>query len=179
MNFGSTGMDTIDASHHRGRMSILLETVTVATAIASGLVGGVFFAFSNFVMAALGARPDREGIAAMQAINVTVLNPLFMLLLFAPVVACAGLAIAALGDLGEAHAPWLLAGALLYVLGCAGVTIALNVPLNEQLLRQAPDDPAAAAVWRRYLSRWTAYNTLRTVAALAGAAAFVIGVAQA
>ncbi len=101
-------------SHHRGRMSILLETVTVATAIACGLVGGVFFAFSNFVMAALGARPDREGLAAMQAINVTVLNPLFMLLLFGPVVACAGLAIAALGDLGEAHAPWLLAGALLY-----------------------------------------------------------------
>ena len=100
MNCGVASMDTIVWSDHRGRMSILLETVTVATAIASGLVGGVFFAFSNFVMAALGARPDREGLAAMQAINVTVLNPLFMLLLFAPVVACAGLAIAALGDLG-------------------------------------------------------------------------------
>ena len=172
-------MDTIVLSHHRGRMSIFLETVTVATAIACGLVGGVFFAFSNFVMAALGARPDREGLAAMQAINVTVLNPLFMLLLFGPVVACAGLAIAALGDLGEgAHAPWLLAGALLYSLGCAGVTMALNVPLNEQLRRQAPGDPAAAAFWRRFLARWTAYNTLRTVAALAGAAALVIGVAQ-
>jgi len=89
-----------------------------------------------------------------------------------------GLAIAALGDLGEAHAPWLLAGALLYSLGCAGVTMALNVPLNEQLRRQAPGDPGAGAFWRRFLARWTAYNTLRTVAALAGAAALVIGVAQ-
>jgi uncharacterized membrane protein len=43
-------------------------------------------------MAALGTRPDREGLAAKQAINVTVLNPLFMLLLFGPVVACGGLA---------------------------------------------------------------------------------------
>ena len=156
-----------------------METVAVATAIACGLVGGVFFAFSNFVMAALGQRPDREGIAAMQAIDVTVLNPLFMLLLFGPVVPCAWLAIASLGDLGEAHAPWLLAGALLYALGCAGATITLNVPLNEQLRRQTPDDPGAAAVWRTYLSRWTAYNTLRTVAALAGGAALVIGVATA
>ena len=171
-------MDTIVTCHHRGRMSIFLESLTVATAIACGLVGGVFFAFSNFVMAALSARPDREGLAAMQAINVTVLNPLFMLLLFGPVAACAGLAITALGDLGDAHAPWLLAGALLYSLGCAGVTIALNVPLNEQLRRMAPGDPAAAAFWRRFLARWTAYNTLRAVAALAGAAALVIGVAQ-
>ena len=160
-------------------MSIFLETVTVATAIACGLVGGVFFAFSNFVMAALGQRPDREGLAAMQAINVTVLNPLFMLLLLGPVVACTGLAITALRDLGEAHAPWLLAGALLYVLGCAGITMALNVPLNDQLRRQAPADPAATTFWRGYLARWTTYNTLRSVAALAGAAALVVGVAQA
>ena len=37
MNFGSTGMDTIDAGHHRGRMSILLETVAVAAALVTGV----------------------------------------------------------------------------------------------------------------------------------------------
>jgi uncharacterized membrane protein len=179
MHGGDQIMETTPEVAHDGGMSVLLETVTVATAIACGLVGGVFFAFSNFVMAALGQRPDREGIAAMQAINVTVLNPLFMLLLFGPVAASAGLAIAALGDLGEPHAPWLLAGALMYGPGCAGVSMALNVPLNEQLRGQQPDDAAAAAVWRRYRSRWTACNTLRTVAALAGAAALMAAVAAA
>ena len=38
MNRGAQGMDTILLSDHRGRMSIFLETVTVATAIACGLV---------------------------------------------------------------------------------------------------------------------------------------------
>ena len=50
-----------------------------AAAIGSGLVAGIFFAFSSFVMAALGRLPSDHGIAAMNAINVTVINPMFFL----------------------------------------------------------------------------------------------------
>lgn len=52
--------------------------LTVAAALGSGLIAGVFFAFSNFVMKALSRVPSAEGLAAMQSINVMVLNPLFL-----------------------------------------------------------------------------------------------------
>jgi len=50
-------------------MSDALVTLTIVAAVGSGLVGGVFFGFSAFVMQALGALPPGRSIAAMQAIN--------------------------------------------------------------------------------------------------------------
>ena len=75
----------------------------------------------------------------------------------------------------EAGAGWVLAGSLLYTVGCAGLTMVANVPLNNELARQDPDDPRAVEVWQRFLSRWTMWNTVRTVAALAAAALLIIG----
>ena len=156
-------------------MSDLVTATTVVTALASGLVGGVFFGFSNFIMAGLGRRPDAEGIGAMQAINVTVINPGFMVPLFGTVLLCIGLAVWAVGSLGEDGAPFVLAGAVLYTFGCAGVTMAFNVPLNNEVERLDPADPGAAEVWQRYLRRWTTWNTVRTAASLGAAALLTVG----
>lgn len=46
--------------------------------LGCGLMAGVFFAFSSFVMNALARLQPTQGIAAMQSINITVINPLFM-----------------------------------------------------------------------------------------------------
>jgi len=51
-------------------------------AVGAGLSAGVFFAFSTFVMKALGRLPDTEGISAMQAINKAAPTPAFMAALF-------------------------------------------------------------------------------------------------
>ncbi|HLL90834.1 MAG TPA: hypothetical protein VK324_16150 [Tepidisphaeraceae bacterium] len=60
-------------------MSDRLEfPMTLAAALGSGLMAGVFFAFSAFVMRALGRLPAGEAVAAMRAINVAVINPLFL-----------------------------------------------------------------------------------------------------
>jgi uncharacterized membrane protein len=45
--------------------------------IGCTLMAGVFFAFSNFVMNALSRLQPAQGIAAMQFINIAVINPLF------------------------------------------------------------------------------------------------------
>ena len=56
-----------------------LAFVTLFTAaLGTGIVGGIFFAFSSFVMAALARIPAAQGIAAMNSINAVVLNPIFM-----------------------------------------------------------------------------------------------------
>ena len=66
--------------------------LTFAAAIGSGVVGGIFYAFSSFVMAALGSLPSAQGAGAMKAINVTVINPVFMLAFMGTAVLCLVLA---------------------------------------------------------------------------------------
>lgn len=60
----------------------LLFPLTFLAALGSGLAAGVFFAFSAFVMSGLARLPAPAGIAAMNAINVTAVTPMFMSLLF-------------------------------------------------------------------------------------------------
>ena len=55
-------------------MSDWKSTLIVVSALGSGLIGGIFFAFSSFIMKALARVPPTHGIAVMQSINVTVLN---------------------------------------------------------------------------------------------------------
>ena len=49
-----------------------------------------------------------------------------------------------------------------------------NVPKNEALASVAPADPGSASLWAGYVSSWTAWNHVRTAAALAAAASFSI-----
>ncbi len=63
-----------------------------AAALGSGVVAGIFFAFSSFVMSALGRLPPAQGVAAMQSINETVINPGFLLVFFGTGLACLALA---------------------------------------------------------------------------------------
>ena len=144
------------------------------SAIGAALVAGIFYAFSTFVMQALGRLAPREGIAAMQSINIVVINPLFFLAFFGTGALCvATIAASLLSETGVSLAPTLIGG-LLYIVGCIGVTIAGNVPLNERLARVSPDDAEAESLWDLYLSHWTLWNHVRTAASLAAAAFLVI-----
>lgn len=147
-----------------------LEVLAIVLAVASGAVGGVFFAFSVFVMSALARLPAPQGIAAMQAINITVITPLFMLLLFGTGLGCAVLAVAAGLDWSEAGAPGVLVASLLYLLGVIAVTGAYNVPRNNVLAAVRPEAPEAGPWWATYLREWTRANHLRTIGGLGAAA---------
>lgn len=56
----------------------MLDLATFLSALGCGLIAGFFFAFSAVVMKALGKLPPAQGIAAMQSINVVVINPWFL-----------------------------------------------------------------------------------------------------
>ena len=64
----------------------------------------------------------------------------------------------------------MLAASLLYLLGCFGVTMLFNVPLNNKLAAVAPAQEAA--LWSRYLDVWTAWNHVRTMASILSAILF-------
>ena len=151
-------------------MTGVFYAATLATALGCGLVAGVFFAFSSFVMAALRRLKPEEGIAAMQAINILAVTPAFMTALFGTAAACLGLVVWGVISRGEQPAALVLAGGALYLVGSIGVTIACNVPLNDGLATLLPRGADAADRWDEYVTKWTAWNHVRTVAALAAAA---------
>ena len=158
-------------------MPDLLVAATVVVALGAALNAGVFFAFSSFVMTALGRLPAPQGIAAMQSINVTVLTPVFMATLFGAAGGCVGLAVWALLDWHGSVSPWLLAACALQVAGPIGLTAAFHQPRNLALATVDPLARDAEPTWRLYVSEWTALNHLRTLASLGSAAALSVAVA--
>lgn len=152
-------------------MDAYLFALTLVAVLGCGLAAGVFFAFSSFVMKALGRLPAAQGIAAMHAINVAAVSFAFMLALFGTAVACVALAGWAIVEWGEPFAAYLLAGSALYLVGVIGVTIAYHVPRNDALAAVEPSSAGAAEQWTRYVAEWTAANHLRAAAGLAAAAA--------
>jgi uncharacterized membrane protein len=149
--------------------------LTAVAAVGAGLVAGVFFAFSTFVMRALGRLPTAQAIAAMQAINVAAPALLFMLALFGTAVVCVVLMVSALADWGDPAATHQLVGGALYLLAIV-LTAGYHVPRNNALARLEPSDEGAAQEWARYLAGWTAWNHLRTLGSLAAAVAFTLAV---
>ena len=149
--------------------------LTFVSALGCGLVAGIFFAFSAFVMKALARLPPAQGIAAMQSVNVAVINPRFLVVFFGAAVGCLVLAVSALFRWHAAGAAYLLAGSLLYLVGTILVTMAFNVPRNDALAAVDPATADGARLWADYVEKWTAWNHVRTAAAVAASAALTIG----
>lgn len=155
-------------------MSGYLFSATLVAAIASGVVGGVFYAFSTFVMRGLGRVSPEAGHRAMQEINVTVLTPWFLTPFIGLAPLCVGLGIVAGLDLEASGAIWLLLASVVYLVGCFAETVAIHIPMNDELAAMAPEDDGAEALWQRYLTRWTAWNHVRTLACLVSAVLFTL-----
>ena len=123
---------------HLGGMDTRWQSLlALGTSLGCGLIAGSFFAFSTFVMGALARLPAAEGIRAMQAINVVVINRWFL-------------------------------GAML------GTAAACALPRNDALAKLAPEAADAASVWAQYVAGWTAWNHVRSAAALVAAGLLTI-----
>ena len=143
-------------------------------AIGCGVMAGVYFAFSAFIMMAFARIDEAHGIAAMTAINRVILSSLFMPLFWGTTVG--SLVLAVLGPLcwSKPGSVAILAGSLVYLVGMFLVTIAFNVPRNNALARA---DEEQAAVWTEYLVEWTRWNHVRTAASAVAAVLFIIALA--
>jgi uncharacterized membrane protein len=148
------------------------------SALGAALIGGIYFAFSAFIMTSLERIPQAAGVAAMQSINKVILGSAFMPAFWVTTLASVALAVLGLMRWGEPGAPAMLAGGVIYVVGMFVFTIAFNVPLNNALDAVDPASAQAATVWARYLKDWTFWNTVRTVACLLASALFIYAIAE-
>lgn len=144
--------------------------------LAYALVGGVFLAFSDFIMRSLSQTGGHGGVEAMQVINREVFRWVFMTLFLG--MAAVSVAVAAYGGFGltgPAGALIMTAG-LVYLIGCFGVTVFFNVPMNEALAGMETTSGTAREYWMQtYVPRWTFWNSVRTVACVVSAALLLLG----
>ncbi len=159
-------------------MISLMPVVGAIVLLGSALIGGVFFGFSSFVMKALARMPASEGIAAMQSINVVVINPSFLVAFMGTAVLSFGVGGLAMFGWSHPSAPYFLGGATSYLIGTFLVTMVGNVPLNNQLAAVSATDLAAIELWEHYLARWTMWNHVRTAAAMVAALLYTLALVQ-
>lgn len=151
-----------------------LSALTLFSILGSGMMAGLFFTFSVCVMKALSRLPAANGIAAMQSINVTILNPLFGLVFGGTAAACFVLAASSLFQWNEESAVYRLLGGILYLAGAIGVTMAFNISRNNALAAVTPENAEAASFWSRYVAEWTGWNHVRTIASIGAVISLII-----
>lgn len=149
-------------------MTDMLVTVLLwFCALGCGLLAGLYFAFSAFILQAFDRLGPAQAAAAMNAINERILRSLFMPLFLGTTLA--GLALAVIGLLGSGPVT-MVAGGLVYALGMTGVTMAFNVPLNNALVA------APTETWPRFLVQWLRWNHVRTIASTLASALFIAAI---
>lgn len=147
------------------------------SAIGCGLLAGLYFAFSAFIMTALGRIAQASGISAMNAINAVIVQSLFMPVFLGTTLSALVLAIAGALRWGQPGASAMLLSGALYVIGMFGCTAIIHVPMNNALAAVDPAGAEAASVWARYLSDWTLWNHVRTISSTLACALFIWAIA--
>jgi uncharacterized membrane protein len=160
-------------------LELLIFIATILAALGAGLLAGNFFAFSAYLMTALGRLSAERGIVAMQAITAAVMKPIFLTLFFGTAALSAVLLCVAIISWPSPGTAFLLTGALVFLAGTFPVTMMRNVPLNNELKRAVPDNQEGRDLWRRFKASWGAWNHVRAVTSLVACALFILALVQA
>ena len=157
-------------------MSSLIFFFLQLAIIAYALVGGVFLAFSDFIMRSLAHTGGVGGVDAMQVINREVFRWVFMALFIGLVPLSLMISVYGGIFIGDGPGRVIMLAGLIYFIGCFGVTVCFNVPMNEALAGMDLTADATRDYWTgTYLPRWTFWNTVRTIASSASAALLLFG----
>lgn len=158
----------------------MADAITAAllwfAAMSCGLLAGLYFSFSSFIMRALGRIETPSGIAAMNAINAVILRSPFMPLFLGSSLAALILAGLALFQWQQPGSVAAFAGGVVYVIGMFVCTMVFNVPLNNALAAVDPAGANGADVWARYLRDWAFWNHVRTIASTAAMVLFIFAI---
>lgn len=148
-------------------MDTLQGTALLAATITMGIGAGVYALYVFAVMPGLGRTDDRTFVGAFQQIDTAIVGPFLLIFFLAPLGFAALAAWLHLDD-GDSSAFVLIVGAVALQLVMAGITLTINVPLNNRI--KAAGDPSQigdlGAVRRRFNeARWVRWNRVRAVAA--------------
>ncbi len=145
-------------------------------AIGCGLMAGIYFAFSGFVMSSFARIETAAGILAMQSINDVILRSAFMPIFFGTSVGAVVIAASTVSDFTGPGAILKFGAGALYFTGMLVTTLIVNVPLNNKLKHADAYSAHGAEIWDDYLQRWTRWNHVRTITSLVSSILFFIAI---
>ncbi len=147
-------------------MDVLRAVALLAATMTMGIGAGVFQLYAFAIMPGLGKTDDRTFVGAFQQIDRAIIGP-WLYLFFFGALGFTALAVALHLSMGERSAlPW-IGGAFVLYLAVVVITLAINVPLNDEI--KAAGDPGdiadLAAVRERFNeAKWVGWNLFRAVA---------------
>lgn len=146
----------------------LKTIILTGAAITTGLSAGLLFGYQVSVIPAFQTLSDADYIASMQAINIAIQNPIFLLIFFGAALFLLGAVYLHRSTPSSLLFQLLVAATLLYIVGTLGITIAANVPLNDALAAFSLHSSTAqqAAIARSaFQGPWNTWHMIRTLAA--------------
>ncbi len=148
----------------------------ISLIVMTGLMAGIYFAFSVFVMQSLAQLTAHEGTRAMNAINTVIVKTAFLPLFFISSIAHLGLVILAM--MTDMEGSYLLGSAgAIYVVGMFFTTMFGNVPLNNSLAEYTEASEKQTDVWNDYLQRWVRLNHIRTISCTVSMVLMLVAIA--
>jgi len=159
----------------------MTSIITIAATLSVSLAAGLFYAYSCSVNPGLGRLSDVDYLKAMQSINRAILNPVFFLTFLGTVVLLPLAAWYNYQPQPSARCWYLLAAAVLYIVGTFGVTIAGNVPLNDALDKFNVNSASVEEIAQQreaFETKWNMFHAIRTITNIISALSAIIGCTQ-
>lgn len=150
---------------------VFRTVVLILATMTTGLLAGFFVNWSNVVMPGLSNVDDRTFVVAFQELDAAITNPLFLGVGYMGALLFTGLAVVLHLRAGQRPVLVWAGAALVCCLVVYGITFGVHEPLNEKLRTATePGSTADFAALRAQLDEtmWTAWNTVRAVAATIG-----------
>ncbi|WP_344081681.1 DUF1772 domain-containing protein [Luedemannella helvata] len=160
-------------------MEILRLVVFLAATVTTGMMAGIFFAYSNSIMPGLRRVDDDTFVRTFAALDRAILNPLFLVggFLGAPVLTGLAIVLHVVDD-ARSPVPWMAAALVLYLVTFV-ITVAVNVPRNDALKAADPATAGVAAIRAAFDERrWARWNLARTVLTTAAFALLAYGLVR-
>ena len=147
-------MDVLDIS--------LIFSITLCS-----LVSGFIFTYSIVVMPGLSKLNDKDFLKAFQVTDAVIQNnqPLFMFTWIGSILAVLATILVSWISIGFVESWLIILVAFAYLLGVQGITVAIHIPLNNQIQRIKIEDlnyEALADQRLKFETKWNFFNYIRT-----------------
>ena len=145
----------------------LLDILLIVSITLCSLVSGFIFTYSIIVMPGLSNLNDKEFIRAFQVTDAVIQNnqPIFMLTWIGSIVSLLSTILTSIISFGLSETWLVVLLSVFYLLGVHGITIAIHIPLNNQIQKVLIEDLNDEAIKDervKFERKWNFFNNIRT-----------------
>ena len=145
----------------------LLDISLIFSITLCSLVSGFIFTYAIVVMPGLSNLNDKEFIRAFQVTDAVIQNnqPIFVLTWIGSIVSLLSTILTSIISFGLSETWLVVLLSVFYLLGVHGITIAIHIPLNNQIQKVLIEDLNDEAIKDervKFERKWNFFNNIRT-----------------